>query len=112
VIQRTVRAVVGVKNDIEAFSSTTPYDPPDLKTRPRADIETTVSAPKIKSKNNFFGNTNPLPGWWIPSWLQHLLENGTIGEIIKYLRGSATLSYRHYTRFWTDVLHVEGYQEE
>jgi len=113
-IQRTVTGSVGVKDDLDAFSSQTPYSPPDLKNRPpRAQKKDTVRAPRIKSKGNI-NWTVSLPYFVMPPpRLVQMLENSPIPKVIRQLRKyPGELMYHRYQIFWKTLLQIEAHQEE
>ncbi|GAA5912860.1 uncharacterized protein JCM6883_004858 [Sporobolomyces salmoneus] len=112
-IHRTIHGQVGIKQDVERFSSRTPYVKPDLTNRPRADPKKTIKAPK----DDFVQNTpwtGNLPWYGTPKWMLELVETKTISEQIRELKRTlgGQPSYQNYARFWSTVLQLESYQEE
>lgn len=112
-IQRTVKGSVGVKDDIEQFSSKVPYIKPELRNRPRADEKNTIAAPREDDFKQNVPWTGRLPWFHTPNWLEKVLELPLIGEQIRELRRyPGGLSYANYQKFWTTLLYVEANQEE
>ena len=112
-IQRTVKGSVGVKEDIDRFSSKIPYVKPELRNRPRADEKNTIAAPREDDFKQNVPWTGRLPWFHTPQWLEKVLELPLIGEQIRELRRyPGGLSYANYQKFWTTLLYVEVNQEE
>ncbi|GAA5996830.1 hypothetical protein JCM5350_003555 [Sporobolomyces pararoseus] len=112
-IGRSLTGSVGVKSDVEAFSSTTPYSPPDLRNRPRPKRKDIVRAPRAKSKGNINWAVQ-LPYFVMPpARLLRCLENSSIREVLKRLRKfPGALAYNRYQIFWKTLLQVEAFQED